>query len=167
MKFSCATIFFAIAAPTIVNAAKTSVNVGAVISQFFPSSTPSLPAGASSTLATALASVDNAWTTAPAFTSFNRAIYSAAPSSLQSSLSQSGYIYEKIATADWFTKKAPKDVQKAVNSYISAVAKVENSVFSKVATETSKAAAAAATGVPAVGVMGVAMMAGLGVVGMM
>lgn len=45
------------------------------------------------------------------------------------------------------------------------MAKVESSVFSKVATETSKGAAP--TGVPAVGVMGVAIAAGLGVVGMM
>ncbi|KAJ8068976.1 hypothetical protein OCU04_002656 [Sclerotinia nivalis] len=166
MKFSYASILFAIAAPAMVNADKTSVNVPSVISRFF-SSTPTLPAGASSTLATALASVDYAWTTAAAFTSFNKAVYSAAPSSLQSSLSKSGYHYAEVATADWFTKKAPKDAQKAVSSYLSAVGKVESSVFSKVATETSKGAGAAATGVPAVGVMGVAFAVGLGAVGMM
>ncbi|KAI9641610.1 hypothetical protein NHQ30_009463 [Ciborinia camelliae] len=164
MKFSYTTILFVIAAPAIVNSEKTSVNVGSVISQFF-TSTPSLPAGASSTLATALASANYAWTTATAFTSFDVAVYSAAPSSLQSSLSESGYYYKDIVTADWFIKKAPKDVQKAVSSYLRTVESVESSVFNKVATETSKGAAA--TGIPAVGVMGVAMAAGLGVVGMM
>ncbi|RAL64965.1 hypothetical protein DID88_001555 [Monilinia fructigena] len=146
------------------NSLTDNVSIGSVISQFFIS-TPSLPAGASSTLATALASVDNAWTTAPAFTSFVDAVFSAAPTSLQSSLSKSGFLYDDIVTADWFTKKAPKDVQKSVNNYLSSVDKIESSVFSKVATETSKGAAP--TGVPAVGVMGVAIAAGLGVVGMM
>jgi hypothetical protein len=134
-----------------------------VISEFFVSTTPSLPAGASSTLATALASINSGWTTAAAFTSFKDALYSAAPSSLQESLSQSGFIYNDVVTADWFTKSAPKAVQTAVNSYLSKVEKVEESVFSKVATETSKGAAA--TGAPVI--MGVALAAGLGVVGMM
>ena len=141
---------------------------GSVISDFFPSSTPSLPAGASSTLATALASVQSSWTTAAAYTSFNEAVYSAAPSSIKSSISKSGFYYDDVVTADWFTKSAPKEVQSAVGSYLSAVDKVENSVFSQVETKTSKGVAAAgATGVPAVGVMGVAVAAGLGVVGMM
>ncbi|KAB8296433.1 hypothetical protein EYC80_009176 [Monilinia laxa] len=164
MKISFTTVLLAIAAPAVVNADKTSVNVGSVISNFF-SPTPSLSAGASSTLATALASVNNAWTTAPAFTSFVEAVFSAAPTSLQASLSKSGFLYEDVATADWFTKKAPKDIQKSLSNYLSSVDKVESSVFNKVATETSKGAAP--TGVPAVGVMGVAVAAGLGVVGMM
>ncbi|APA10929.1 hypothetical protein SS1G_03382 [Sclerotinia sclerotiorum 1980 UF-70] len=166
MKFSFASILFAIAAPAVVNADKTSVNVESVISSFFLH-TPTLPAGASSTLATALASIDHAWTTAAAFTSFENAVISAAPSSLQGSILKSGYYYEQVATADWFTKKAPKDAQKAISSYLSEVHKVESSVFSKVATQTSKGAGAAATGVPAVGAMGVALAVGLGAVGMM
>lgn len=56
-------------------------------------------------------------------------------------------------------------MQKAVSSYLSSISAVESSVFAKVASETSKGAAP--TGVPAVGVMGVAVAAGLGVVGMM
>lgn len=134
-----------------------------MISQHFTSN-PTLPAGASSTLATALASAD-AWGTAPIYTSFIEALWSAAPPSITASLSSSGFYFDEVATADWFTKKAPKDVQKALNSYVSAVSSAESSVFSMVAAETSKGAAA--TGVPAVGVMGVAMAAGLGVVGMM
>ncbi|THV44436.1 hypothetical protein BGAL_0643g00020 [Botrytis galanthina] len=166
MKFSYTSVLFALAAPALVSADKTSVDVASVISEFF-TATPTLPGGALSTLATALASVENSWTTQAAFTSFIDAIDSAAPSSVASSISKSGFYYNEIVTADWFTKKAPKDVQKAVSTYLSNVDKVESSVWSKVASETSKGAAAAATGVPAVGVMGVAVAAGLGVVGMM
>lgn len=137
-----------------------------MISQFF-TVTPTLPGGALSTLATALASVENSWTTQAAYTSFREAIQSAAPTAVASSIAKSGFYYDDVVSADWFTKKAPKDVQKAVSTYLSNVDKVESSVWSKVASETSKGAAAAVTGVPAVGVMGVAVAAGLGVVGMM
>ncbi|TGO63357.1 hypothetical protein BCON_0013g00010 [Botryotinia convoluta] len=166
MKFSYTSILFALAAPALVSADKTSVDVASVISEFF-TATPTLPGGALSTLATALASVENSWTTQAAYTSFLAAVNSAAPTSVASSIEKSGFHYAEIVTADWFTKKAPNDVQKAVSTYLSNVGKVESSVWSKVASETSKGAAAAATGVPAVGVMGVAVAAGLGVVGMM
>ncbi|KAF7959634.1 hypothetical protein EAE96_001249 [Botrytis aclada] len=158
MKFSYSSILFALAAPALVSADKTSVDVASVISEFY-TATP--------TLATALASVDNSWTNGAQFTSFISAIYSAAPTSIAVSMDKSGFAYDEVATADWFTKKAPDGVQKALSTYLSNVGKVQSSVWSKVATETSKGAAAAVTGVPAVGVMGVAVAAGLEVVGMM
>ncbi|KAF7899642.1 hypothetical protein EAF00_003978 [Botryotinia globosa] len=156
----------ALAAPALVSADKTSVDIASVISEFY-TITPTIPGGALSTLATALASVENSWTTQAAFTSFIDAIDSAAPSSVASSISKSGFHYNEIVTADWFTKKAPKDVQKAVSTYISNLDKVQSSVWSKVESETSKGFAAATTGVPAVGAIGVAVVAGLGAVGMM
>ncbi|PQE17864.1 hypothetical protein CJF30_00010373 [Rutstroemia sp. NJR-2017a BBW] len=98
----------------------------------------------------------------PAFTSARDAIYSAAPSSLQASLSASGWYYEDVVTASWFTKSAPKSVQKDMQSYISTIGAVESSVFSKVATETSKG------GVPArqTGAVAAAVVGAVAAVGM-
>ncbi|KAM3065010.1 hypothetical protein ACMFMG_001219 [Clarireedia jacksonii] len=153
MKFSLATLLLAVA--PLAMADKTSLDVKSVITEFF-STTPTVPAGASTTLASALNSVHTKWQDSPAFTSAENAIFSAAPSSLQASLSKSGWNWNEVATASWFTKEAPKSVQKDVQSYTSAIDSVVSSVNSKIATETSKGAAGARqTGGVAVGVMGV------------
>ncbi|PQE05101.1 hypothetical protein CJF31_00006070 [Rutstroemia sp. NJR-2017a BVV2] len=159
MKFSVAALLMAVA--PLAMADKTSLDVKSVISAFY-STTPTIPAGASTTLASALHSVETKWVDSPAFTSARAAIYSAAPSSLQASLATSGWDYGDVVTASWFTKNAPKSVQKDVQSYNSAVYSIEDSVFSKVATETSKGGVPARqTGAVAAGVIGVVAAVGM------
>lgn len=127
-----------------------------VIAAFYPTSTPDIPASKSTALASALFSVQSSWVDSPVYTSVQNAIYSAAPSSVQASISSSGYIYESITTNAWFTK-VPQALQSAVTSEFSAL---DNAAESIIGTSTSTGGAARVTEVAlagAVGVVGVAM----------
>jgi hypothetical protein len=127
---------------------------GSVISSFYPSSTPSIPAALSTTLASALHSVETSWRNSPAYTSANEAIFSAAPSSVQSSISKSGYYYKDVMTQSWYTKNVPQTVQTAVSGEVSAIDSVAEKLLGT-PTSSSKGAAER-TAVPlVVGVMGV------------
>jgi hypothetical protein len=123
-----------------------------VISEFYPSSTPKVAASVSTALASVLNSVQSTWTDSPAWTSARDAIYSAAPSSVQSSISKSGYVYKDITSQSWYTKSVPKAVQTAVAGEVSAV----DSAASKIlATATRKGDAPKQTRMAVAGMVGV------------
>lgn len=125
-----------------------------MISSFFPSSTPHIDAKASTSLASALNSVETKWRDTPAYTSAGEAIYSAAPTKLQPSIATSGYIYEQVTTETWYTKNVPKAVQTAIDGHVSSIISVEQKVLGT-GTSTSKAGAAQQTGMAVAGVVGV------------
>ncbi|TVY83676.1 hypothetical protein LSUE1_G003103 [Lachnellula suecica] len=151
MKFATIASSLALCA-TFVSAADSSLNVASVISDFYPSSTPNVAAAVSTSLASALHSVDMTWTDSPAFTSAASAIYSAAPDSIKSSIEKSGYGYKEITAQDWYTKSVPQAQQTAIAGEINAI----DSVAEKfVPTGTSTAGAAKQTGMAVAGVVGV------------
>jgi hypothetical protein len=131
---------------------KASINKrsGSVISEYY-TSTPSLNAAQSTSLASALHSVETSWLDSPAWTSARDAIYSAAPSSVRTSIDSSGYGYKEITSQTWYTK-VPKAQQTAIAGQISAV----DSVAAKIVGTPSKSSGGAMkTGVPmVVGAMG-------------
>ena len=126
---------------------------GSVISEFYPTSTPNIPAKASTSLASALHSVQSTWLDSPKWTSARDAIYSAAPTAAQSSIDKSGYAYGDIVTQSWYTKNVPKAVQTDVKKEIEAI----NSAAAKIVgtpSSTSKGGAAK-TGVPVAAALGI------------
>jgi hypothetical protein len=127
---------------------------GSVISSFYPSTTPSIPAALSTTLASALHSVETTWRDSPAYTSANEAIFSAAPSSVQSSISKSGYYYKDVMTQSWYMKNVPQAVQTAVSGEVSAIDSVAEKLLGTL-TSSSKGGAER-TAVPlAMGIMAI------------
>lgn len=109
--------------------------------------------GAQSTsIAKAFLSIQSSWRDTPAFTSAESAIISALPTSLQASVSKSGYGYRAITGQAWYTKNVPKAVQTAIAGELSAFDSAQAKILG---TSTSKGAAAR-TAVPiAVGAMGI------------
>jgi hypothetical protein len=73
---------------------------GSVISDFY-TSTPKINGAQSTSLASALWSIQSSWSDTPAYTSAYDAIVSAAPSSLQASISKSGWTIQDISTQAW------------------------------------------------------------------
>jgi len=123
-----------------------------VISAFYPSSTPKVAASVSTALASALNSVQSTWQDSPAWTTAQAAILSAAPSSAQSSIEKSGYVFKDLTTQKWYTKSVPHAVQTAVAGEVSAV----DSAASKILpTATSKGDAPRQTGMAVAGMVGV------------
>ncbi|TVY50565.1 hypothetical protein LCER1_G007776, partial [Lachnellula cervina] len=115
-------------------------------------STPKVAASVSTALASALNSVQSTWNDSPAWTSAQSAIYSAAPSSAQSSIAKSGYAFKQLTSQAWYTKSVPHAVQTAVAGEVSAI----DSAASKIlATATSKGDAPRQTGMAVAGVVGV------------
>jgi hypothetical protein len=127
---------------------------GSVISSFYPSSTPKIKGAQSTSLASALHSVESSWYDSPAYTSADIAIFSAAPSSVQSSISKSGYYYKEITTQTWYTKNVPHAVQTAVAAEISAIDSAAAKIIGT-PSSTSKGAGARATGLGVAGMVGV------------
>ncbi|RDL40888.1 uncharacterized protein BP5553_00867 [Venustampulla echinocandica] len=132
-------------------AADSKLDVASVISEFYPTKTPSVEAAVSTSLASALHSVQASWFDSPAQTSAYKAIYSAAPSSLKSSLASSGYRYAQITTQEWYTKDVPKaqqtDLAKEDEALKSAARKI-------LGTSTSTGGAVQRTGMAVAGVVG-------------
>ncbi|KAE8446470.1 hypothetical protein EG329_011933 [Mollisiaceae sp. DMI_Dod_QoI] len=150
MKFSAVTTF---ALCAVASAADSSLNVGSVISSFYPSSTPKLNGAQSTSLASALHSVETTWRDSPAYTSANEAIYSAAPSSVKSSIDKSGYYYGEITSQAWYTKSVPHAVQTAVAGEISAIDSAAEKVLGTIS---SKGTAPMRTAAPIMGAMAIA-----------
>ncbi|TVY45155.1 hypothetical protein LOCC1_G003869 [Lachnellula occidentalis] len=150
MKFT--SIASAIALCASVASADSKLDVASVISEFYPTSTPKVDASVSTALASALYSVQSTWNDSPAWTSAKAAIYSAAPTSAQSSIDKSGYAFAELTTQKWYTKSVPHAVQTAVAGEVSAI----DSAASKVlGTATSKGDAPRQTGMAVAGVVGV------------
>jgi hypothetical protein len=95
----------------------------------------------STSLASALHSVETSWQGSPQYTSANAAIYSAAPDDVKSSIDSNGYYYRSITGQDWYTKSVPHAVQTAVVGEISAFSSVGAKILSS-ATNTGNAAPA-------------------------
>ncbi|KAG4444005.1 hypothetical protein IFR05_000465 [Cadophora sp. M221] len=149
MKFSIIAAFAFCAAV----ASADDLNVPSVISDFYPSETPKIDAKASTSLASALHSVESTWENSDKFTSAIAAIYSAAPSAAQASLSKSNFVYDALTTQSWYTKDVPKAIQTDIADYRKAI----NSAAAKiVGTPSTSKSGCMATGVPmVVGAMGV------------
>ena len=127
-----------------------------LISEYYPKDAPTgLKPAASTSLASALHSVETSWQGSPQYTTAVAAIYSAAPSSVKSSIDKDGYYYRSITGESWYTKSVPHAVQTAVAGEISAFSSVGAKFLG---TSTSKAHAAARTAAPmfgaAVGLVG-------------
>jgi hypothetical protein len=123
-----------------------------LISAYYPNDQPTIAAAASTSLASALYSVESSWQGSPQYTSANAAIYSAAPADVKSSIDSSGYYYRSITGQDWYTKSVPQAVQTAVAGEISAFSSVGAKILG---TSTSSGNAAARTAAPMiVGAMG-------------
>ncbi|KAK0105020.1 hypothetical protein ONS95_004611 [Cadophora gregata] len=149
MKFSMVAAF---AFCTAVASAD-DLNVPSVISAFYPDETPKIDAKASTSLASALHSVESTWENSNKYTSAIAAIYSAAPTAAQASISKSGYEYDALTTESWYTKDVPKAIQTDVADYRKAI----NSAAAKiVGTPSTSSSGCMKTGVPmVVGAMGV------------
>ncbi|KAL3421259.1 hypothetical protein PVAG01_07704 [Phlyctema vagabunda] len=156
MKASLILSTLALCSFTAAKDAKFTEDVKSIIHEFYPSETPSVAASVSTALASALWSVQSTWDNSPAQTSVQAAIFSAAPTSVQKSITESGYAYREIVTQAWFTKSVPKALQTAVQKEISAI---ESAASSVIGTGTSKAAA------PTRGVEAVVIGAAVGLVG--
>lgn len=122
-----------------------------VITHFY-SSTPTLQPAQSTTLASLYNSLELSWQANPASKSADIAITSAAPSSLSSSLSKSGYHYKQLTTESWYTKSVDKAIQTQVINYISALDSAEAKVYP---TSTSKGGVPRVTGLGVAGVLGI------------
>ncbi|CZR63641.1 uncharacterized protein PAC_13538 [Phialocephala subalpina] len=151
MKFSVISTFALCAA---VASADSSLNVGSVISSFYPNSTPKINGAQSTSLASALHSVETTWRDSPAYTSANEAIYSAAPSSVLSSISKSGYYYREITSQAWYTKSVPHAVQTAVAEEISAIDSAASKILGTISS--TGAAAPMRTAAPIMGAVAIA-----------
>jgi copper(I)-binding protein len=128
-----------------------------VISDFYPSSTPHLNAAQSTSLASALYSVESTWTDSPAYTSAVEAIYSAAPSSVRSSIDASGYYYEQITSQAWYTKSVPGAQKTAISKQIAAI---DSAAAKIVGTATSSGKGAMRTAAPVfAGAIGIVLQA--------
>jgi hypothetical protein len=103
-------------------------------------------------LASALHSVETTWRDSPQYTSANEAIFSAAPSSVQSSISKSGYYYGQITSQAWYTKSVPHAIQTAVAGEVSAIDSAAEKV---IGTASSKGGAAMRTAAPIMGAVAV------------
>ncbi|KAH7311093.1 hypothetical protein BKA65DRAFT_518585 [Rhexocercosporidium sp. MPI-PUGE-AT-0058] len=149
MKYSTVAVFAFCAA--VASAAD--LNVPSVISAFYPDETPKIDAKASTSLASALNSVQSTWENSNKFTSAIAAIYSAAPAAAQASLSKSDFVYDALTTQSWYTKDVPKAIQTDIADYRKAI----NSAAAKiVGTPSTSSSGCMATGVPmVVGAMGV------------
>jgi len=145
----------ALCAPLASAKDSSSLDVASVISYFYGTTpTPTVAASISTSLASALHSVQTSWEDSPAYTSAQSAIISAAPSDVAESISKSGFIYQDITSEDWYTKSVPKSDQSAVSKEIGAI----NSVFTHIVgtvTSTGGVAPAKITGVAVMGVVGV------------
>ena len=108
----------------------------------------------STSLASALHSVQTSWEDSKEFTSAENAIISAAPSDVASSISKSGFAYKDITSQDWYTKSVPKSDQSAVSKEISAIDSVYTHVLGTVSS-TGGVAPAKVTGVAVMGMVGV------------
>lgn len=131
-----------------------------IIASNYPSSTPVLDAKASTSLASALRSVRRTFRDSDKYTSAERAIYSAAPASVQSSISVSGYAYENIITQLWYSSNVPKSVQSVVSNQMSAVSSAGQAIITKDEAKSTSSSSAAGARITALGVAGV-----VGVVG--
>ncbi|KAL5325477.1 hypothetical protein ACEPPN_006603 [Leptodophora sp. 'Broadleaf-Isolate-01'] len=124
-----------------------------VISEFYPSETPKIDAKASTSLASALNSVQSTWQNSNKFTSAIAAIYSAAPTAAQASLSKSNFEYDALTTQSWYTKGVPKAIQTDIADYRKAI---HSAAAKIVGTPSTSSSGCMATGVPlVVGAMGV------------
>ncbi|KUJ08211.1 uncharacterized protein LY89DRAFT_691109 [Mollisia scopiformis] len=154
MRFSAITTLALCAAAASASAADSSLNVASVISAFYPTSTPSLNGAQSTSLASLLNSVQSTWEDSASYTSANEAIYSAAPSSVQSSIDKSGYYYGQITSQAWYTKSVPGAIQTAVAKEISAIDSAAEKVLGTASS--TGAAAAMRTAAPIMGAVALA-----------
>lgn len=121
---------------------------GSVISAYHVSYKTTLPAAASTTLASLLDSLGTSWRANPTHTSFKDELSAVAPSDYFSSFLAGKILYEDVITQEWYTTGIDKGVQSAVTQYISAVESVENSVI-------NNGGEARPTGLGVAGVLGV------------
>jgi hypothetical protein len=112
-----------------------------LISEYYPNDEPTLKQAASTSLASALYSVQMSWEGSPQYTSANAATYSAAPDSIGSSISSDGYYYRSITGQDWYTNSVSHAVQTAVAGKIRAFDAAAQKILST-ATSTGNAAPA-------------------------
>jgi hypothetical protein len=96
--------------------------------------------------------VETKWEDSPAYTSFQSALYSAAPTKVQSSIATSGYAFTQLTTADWYTKSMPKAVQTAFAGYVSSI---DSAAAKVIGTASSTGGAAQQTGMAVIGMVGV------------
>ena len=74
---------------------KTDFHSASLISEYYPNEEPTIKPAASTSLASALYSVETSWQGRPQYTSANAAIYSAAPDDAKSSIDSDGYYYRR------------------------------------------------------------------------
>lgn len=122
-----------------------------MISDYYESTALSIEAAASTSLASALHSVEATWLDSPAQTSAVQAIYSAAPSDLKSSIASSGYRYADITTQPWYTN-VPEAQRTAIAKEVEAI---ESAAAAVVGTATSTGGAVQRTGMAVAGVVGI------------
>lgn len=148
-KFFSLLAFFS----TFISFLKLTSSSPSVISDFYSNPTLSISAAASTSLASALASVQSTWLDSNKWTSARDAIYSAAPTAAQASISKSGYQYDALTTQSWYTKNVPKAIQTDVANYGKAL---DSAAAKIVGTPSTSSSGCMATGVPMmVGAMGV------------
>ncbi|KAL2062013.1 hypothetical protein VTL71DRAFT_6279 [Oculimacula yallundae] len=137
------------------------LNVPSVISQFYTQTSLGIEAKASTSLASALHSVESTWQNSPKFTSAIAAVYSAAPSSASASLTRS-FNYADLTAQKWYTKDVPKGAQTDIANYIKAV---DSAAAKIVGTPSTSKSGCMPTGAPvmlgAVGVIGGVVMAAM------
>lgn len=147
--------FLVVASLALCAAAESKLDVGSIISDYY-TSTPSLAPAASTSLASLFNSIETSWTNNPAYTSAQTAIYDAAPTSIQASISASGYNYKDIVTQSWYTKSVDKKIQSAVSVQISAIDSAAAKIVGTPTSSSSKGAGAARqTGLGVAGMVGV------------
>jgi hypothetical protein len=123
------------------------------ISAFYPTATPSIKNAAESTkLAKALVSQQSSWDNSDKWTSVASAITAVAPSSALASFSSSGFDYQAITAASWYSK-VNSNARSAFEAEQTALDKVASKVLDGGAKETQRA--------------GLAMVGAAGIVGIM
>ncbi|KAK3332743.1 hypothetical protein B0T19DRAFT_110647 [Cercophora scortea] len=135
-------------------------DVPAFLSSIFTGNVPTVLTGAVATsVVSSLYSLEKSWATHSLQSSGNAAIWSAAgkapdASSVEASLSASGYDYGAITTNAWYQDNVPADIKSDIASYNSAWVSVFNAVANP--TAATKTSGNAAAGMPACTGMAVA-----------
>ncbi|KAF4633369.1 hypothetical protein G7Y89_g4760 [Cudoniella acicularis] len=154
MKFTGIRFSLALCTAAVSGAVTTTSTIldvySAITAAYGPNRTPTLAPAQSTSLASALNSLQNSFGDSPAWTTVDAAIISAAPSSLQESMLISGFDWNSVTGQDWYMKSVPVQQQSVVNSYLAEGASVELKI---IAGATSKAGAARQTGMVVAGVV--------------
>jgi len=120
MKFTILSATAALLAMALAKSSSTTnpaPDAAAMISSYYPTSTPSFSNSAQMTsLASALYSVNHPFTDSPQYTSMVSAIYAATPSAAQASISKSGFLYNDVVTNSWYSTGVPDSAKKVLTS---------------------------------------------------